>query len=402
MWSQGTRPVRRVRGVALSALLASSSLSCAHREAPATRSFLAAAPQGMSLDDLGRPYDRDFQRVQGPGGASLFPKAPAPAGTLQARMDHQFVTAEDEETLRANASAWTLSAGVGLSSKRRYASYRAYQVDRVHSVDDTTRMRNAPSNAVYYPWRIYVGRRYEVLFEGDEDSFDASARAELGVASGSIENFRLRKRIDSRIVAVGLRPRSEQAIFAKGPAEVEREYVQHDTPVPILVEWRVIPGRVDQVTPIKWRQRKQGCVGEPGCEPCAQWEVTAVEYTAPGRKRGGSGWDADGSAPDLILELRVGMSDASRTSGKFQDRVRATWQIDPSMTLDVGAQARLRVTDSDWAANDHVDLLTVEVPAEIPNGRLEMSGGAAVLSARCKDASTHEPSGPRFIPSPPQ
>lgn len=117
-----------------------------------------------------------------------------------------------------------------------------------------------------------------------------------------------------------------------------------------------------------------------GSDPCPTWAFDRVD-TAPGRKRSGSAWDADGSPPDLALELRSGT--ALRASEKFRDSKAASWSLAPPFVIDAGIELRLRVTDVDWAEHDVVNAVSVRVPGELEGGRFVLDGGAAVLRGHC-------------------
>ena len=106
--------------------------------------FIAAAPRGMSPNDLGRPYTADFIRLQGEDGQSLFPHAGAASKTSQNFMEHNFVIVDSERSLAAHASAWGLGGGMDTLTKQRYASYRALQIDSVFEIDDATAIRDSP------------------------------------------------------------------------------------------------------------------------------------------------------------------------------------------------------------------------------------------------------------------
>ncbi|MGB1016281.1 MAG: hypothetical protein ACPG4T_19245, partial [Nannocystaceae bacterium] len=340
-------------------------------------SFIAAAPRGMSAKDLGRPYTVDFVRLQGVEGQTLFPNAGTPSKTGQNIMEHSFVIAENERTLAANASAWGI-VGVGFSTKttQRYASYRAVQIDSVYEVDDTTELRQSRPHAIYYPWRIYYGRSYEVLFEGDADRFHAGVKAKIFMFSGGVDDFAGEYNLKQKTVGHGLKPATNRAIFAKTHQQIEQNYKQSTSPVPVLVEWREIPGRTGYQEDISWNA--------PKYKPCPEWEFDYIEWKIQKRKTSGSRWDADGSPPDVVLTLRSGSD--TRTSPK-REHYDVKWRVEPPLRVKPGATVSLYGRDRDLVADDRIDRLQVTVSEEYPNnrGRVEVhfESGGATMKGRC-------------------
>ncbi len=277
----------------------------------------------------------------------------------------------------------------------RFASYRAMQISEVYEIDDTTAMASAPRHAVYYPWRIYMGFSYEVVIHGAADRFHAGVKAALPMFSGSVEDFVGRYELELKARGRGLRPTHGRAIFARTAEALESSYsTSTDEPVPILVEWRRIPGREGHEERIEWVQLREGCAGERGCELCRRWSFDRVEVKFPRRKRDGWAWDADDSPPDTVLTLRAAEDD--RVSSKQQTYAR-TWTLDPPVTVPPGETLLLRAIDSDLMADDPMFVLQEEVSGTIEEGRLVLGSGTAVAVGRCVDphAGRSAEQGPR-------
>lgn len=373
----------------------SSSSESSTPASPAKRapgeSIVAPAPQGLSLNDLGRPFTRDFVRLQGTDGRSMFPRAEGPRRTPQHAFEHSVETIDSWEEWAAHAAAWGLAAGLGDARSTRFASYRAMQIAEVYEIDDTTAMSNAPRHAVYYPWRIYMGFSYEVVIHGAADRFHAGVKAALPGFSGSIEDFVGRYELQLKARGRGLEPSHGRAIFAKTAEQLESSYAASaDEPVPILVEWRRIPGREGHEQRIEWVELREGCAGEPGCESCRRWAFERVEVSFPRRKRDGRVWDADESPPDTVLTLRVGNDDRVSTKQEVYER---TWRLEAPVTVPTDETIVLRAIDSDLMADDFMFMLPAEVPGTIEGGRLELGAGTAVAVGRCVDprGSTRPP-----------
>ncbi len=343
--------------------------------------LIAPAPHGMSIDDLGRAFDHDFVRLQGEGGKSLFPQADAPRRSAQHALEHQLEVIDSREKWAAHVSAWTAKAGLDMTSGRRFASYRAVQIDEVFEVDDTTTMAPVPRNAVYYPWRIYTGRSYEIIVEGSEQRFHAVARADFEVFSGDIEAFAGRYDLEWRVVGRGLSPTRPGAIFARTARQIETSYeATRDASVPILVEWRRIPGRQGHTGAVAWVQLREGCPGKRGCEPCRRWSFDRVEVQFPRRKPDGRQWDADGSPPDTVMVLTAGRD---RYVSAKRERYARTWVMSSGVKVDVGDRLVLQALDSDLVADDPMFIVDAQVRGTIEAGRLDFGSGAVVAVGHC-------------------
>jgi hypothetical protein len=343
----------------------------------------ATAPLGMSLNDLGRPFDKNFQRLQGADGAILFQTSKQPAPTAQNLMKHELLIVEDGREFAANASAWGVVGSLGTSSTQRYASYRAISIRDVYEIDDTTAMRQAPKGAVYYPARIYYGHLYEVVLSGSEDTFDVGVAAQLGVFSGGIDRFAKQNNLKLQAIGRGLKPTTGKAIFARTQEEIEKNYgADGQDAVPILVEWRVIPKRTVAPQKIVWKQVEKNCAGNTGCEPCKRWEFFSIEYTAPQRNPLGNAWDALGGLyPDLVLFISAGGD--KRTTSEQQNRFYGSWNFDPSLEVDVGVKINISAIDVDMNANDPIADFSAQTPQRIDLGAFRI--GSATLYGQCID-----------------
>jgi hypothetical protein len=351
--------------------------------APALTVLRGTAPQGFSLNDLGRPFDENFQRLQGEAGASLFPKASQPVPTPQNLMKHELVIVEDENTFAANASAWGVEGKIGTGYTERYASYRAMIIRDVYEIDDTTAMRKAPKNALFYPIRIYYGHIYEVTLSGSEEDFNAGVAAELKIFNGGIERFAKNNNLTVQASGRGLKPTTGRAIFARTQEEIEQSYLADgQDAVPIIVEWRVIPNRSVSSQKIEWKPLEKNCAGIKGCEPCKRWGFYSISYTAPRKDSKGNSWDGPfDSVPDLVLSISAGND--KRTTSE-QSTFEAYWEFSPPLQVDSGEKIKIYVQDHDVDANDFVAEIRENMPQTLDDfGSFRM--GSAELSGYCID-----------------
>ncbi len=149
------------------------------------------------------------------------------------------------------------------------------------------------------------------------------------------------------------------------------------------MEWRVIPGRAAPNRSVAWKALRKGCRGQPGCESCARWAFKQIDYAAPGRKRSGHDWDADGSAPDITLSIQVGAD--RRGTSKKQDHRRGTWPLAPPLEVAAGERVTIVATDADLVANDRISSHAERVPATLKDGVFSFGAGSVVLRGACLD-----------------
>lgn len=322
--------------------------------------------------------------LQGEEGKTLFPSAGPPSVSPQAYMEHAFVLADSEEVLAAHASAWNLGAGFSTRTTHRYASYRAVQVTDVHEIDDTSPIREPPSNAIYYPWKVYMGHSYEVLIEGEASQFHAGVQADLFAASARIDDFVNKHHLLHHSVGYGLRPATGKAIFARTQEQIRDHYVaETDRPVPILVEWREIPGRKGRGEQIVWTQLEKGCPGRKGCEPCEEWEFDYIEWQLPQQDRNGEKWDRVNGLPDAVLTLTInGQSWPSPEREVYLYK----WKMPPKR-IRPGTNVHLTAVDKDGTDEEFMGSVRVKIQEYHEDqgigGKVVFENGSAFMTGRC-------------------
>lgn len=117
----------------------------------------ASAPRGIDESSLGAPVDSRFRPLQGEIGESLFPDAKVHR-VKERYVAEDAILMRDTLSLDANLAAWTLAdASIGDAEQTRFATYRAYEVVSVSTIDDRTEMDNVPPEAAFYISKIYWG-----------------------------------------------------------------------------------------------------------------------------------------------------------------------------------------------------------------------------------------------------
>lgn len=348
----------------------------------ASVSFLASAPQGLSMNDLGRPFNKNFQRLPGRDGATLFPLSPQAIVTPQNLMKHEVSIVEDAQLLYASASAWSLQGDIERVTENRYASYRAMFIQEVYEIDDSTEMRRVASDAVYYPARIYTGHSYESLFWGNADSFHTGLAASLLVAEGEIGSFAQRNKLKFKAIGRGLVPRFGNAIFSRDADDIEVNYeIKYNSAVPILVEWRTIPGRKIENMRFEWKKLKKGCNGKKGCEPCSRWSFSEIAYAPPESKANGNSWDADSSAPDVVISISAGMD--LRTTAQVSNSWNPSWEFSTPILVNANDTIATSIIDVDVMENDYIDSPSIVVPEYLDKGTLVLGAGSLRFYGVC-------------------
>ncbi len=233
-----------------------ATLSCAPARHPPPNGgemmqpVIATAPVGIGDSYLGVPLDAHFRPLQGPTARTLFPATQITRYPAN-QVSHETVIVSDSFALDANLSAWHLfDVGGGVANDRRFASYRAFQIEFVSALDDRVPMGPPPYGASFYPWKIYYGHAYEAVFSGTSHGFHAGIAAEFQAIGGDLQSFARTRSLEVRVVGVGLTPNNGQAIFARTPNDIRASYSAAGPAVPIFAEYRLIPG-----TPVPPRSR---------------------------------------------------------------------------------------------------------------------------------------------------
>jgi len=241
-------------------------------------SLITTAPDGISADDLGRTFDSSFQPLAGSG--ALF-KRKDPEKYPEFR--HSVSLVQDRITLDATVRTWGLTSDA--RRNRRLASYRAEQITEIYAVDDMVAPQKAPVSATYYLAKVFYGRSFEVRLSGDEKQFHSGLAGTFlaGKLDGGLKTFAEKNRLEFTAVGRGLRPKTGTALYAKQPSEIEENYtVEGIAPVPVEVEYRLIPGRaLPALDPIVWRKQLRyrvelSAVEAHGCDRTSACDLTVT------------------------------------------------------------------------------------------------------------------------------
>lgn len=128
------------------------------QDADGREDVLAAAPDDIGVEDIGRLFTRDFRPLVG-GTNSVLPRpgqglrAPRPLGTT----DRVLRVVETEWELRANARVWGLGgASLGAGAENRHAYFRAIALETLHEIDPRLAVPSVPEGAEWYVSAVYV------------------------------------------------------------------------------------------------------------------------------------------------------------------------------------------------------------------------------------------------------
>lgn len=219
----------------------------------------AAAPDGLSEKALGRPYSTAFQPLVGKEGKSVFPEAKVPIKSEASSFTLEFREIRNSHELAANASGWGVEASGSASSSKRHLYYRAVQITSAVEIDDTTEPRSVSATGAYYLRKIYYGRTYEVLISADASVLSGEVKAKILSFGGEVSAMKSKFNVTTQIFSRGLKPKAS-AIFATTDEEVRKAYTEdkeynYGNPVPILVEYRRVPGAAfDDFEEVIWQE----------------------------------------------------------------------------------------------------------------------------------------------------
>jgi hypothetical protein len=350
------------------------------------RIITAAAPEGFSMVHLGRPHDVDFELLSGKDGRELFRRAELRT-TMKESLRASFVDVADEEGFAAHASAWHLGRiGASVGRGKHYVSRRLVLVSDVVELDETRGPKKAPDRAVYYPFRVYRGWSYEVVCKLGAAGFSTELEQNFLIAEGGIEAFAEEHDLSCQAIGRGVQAKNSESMFASKLEELDRDF-RSGAPVPVLVEWRRIEGRVGhggQEVPLK-----TGCPGESGCEPCEQWSFSGLSWTIPESPQGGGSWDPGGSPPDVTVTLKS--EDGSAVTSGEQETLHFDWHLKTPFLISAGQQLQLVASDRDVDQDDPIFEFRGVVPRYLDEGEWVLHAGQLTMEGTCTLPRYDEP-----------
>ena len=99
--------------------------------------------------------------------------------------------------------------------------------------------------------------------------------------------------------------------------------------------------------------------------------LVVKEIRVPRTKLDGSPWDADGSAPDVVVKLRVGEREITAPT---QSAYKLAWNVPDIVTIHPGDSIRIEALDRDTGADDPIG--TIDVMFRRGTGPLKLGGDA--------------------------
>src|SRR4029077_4028689 len=183
--------------------------------APPGRSFNAHAPTGVDPRRLCVHSDASFHAA--PGAAPLFPQAGplVPVAVNRFNVDQKLVSTAEE--LAANAQAWAVDFNLSSLQRQRYAYFRAVQWTTAWELQPNGPMLQPPPWAVYYASKVYLGRSYVEVIQGDASTFDARAGIHFLQApvGASIGEYASAHHLTNHRAGAGFVPVGSGSMFAR-------------------------------------------------------------------------------------------------------------------------------------------------------------------------------------------
>jgi hypothetical protein len=100
---------------------------------------------------------------------------------------------------------------------------------------------------------------------------------------------------------------------------------------------------------------------------CEQWALSQITWTMPPKKDTGEDWDADRSAPDVVVRIDLGENRA--LSGPETKAYSGSWRLPQLVPFDVGTEVSIRAFDVDgWSPNDPGPSESIVVPSDPSQG----------------------------------
>jgi hypothetical protein len=212
---------------------------------PPEDTMFAIAPPGITHDDLGRPADEHF-KFDGPSLKAHCDRHRHNHLTIH---EPRMVVVDDGREGDANAAGWALP------ENRNELAWRAVELDEVHEAELTdSELGAAPADAVWYVWRMYVGRGFDAVLSADQGTFSPEAKSSSATATGLIPDFASSNGLSLNLIPRGLRPVGDP-VFARTPEEIDRAYKPDGKAEVVYVEWRRLPTAKTAPRAVDWSLR---------------------------------------------------------------------------------------------------------------------------------------------------
>jgi hypothetical protein len=199
------------------------------------------ASDGISEKDLGRPCDEKFHFIAGEAGQPIFAASTETRRHLTTVAG--YVQFGHTRELDLTLGVWGVDVGAGSTREQRYGIYRMYETSKVVEVDDRGKdPTTIPEGAQWYVGAIFFGYSVEEIAWGDSQSLHAGIAAKLATRDlGHFHAVVKQYALGNDIRARGLVGNNQQLQAIQSLADLA-SYQRAPTPVPILVEYRSIPG----------------------------------------------------------------------------------------------------------------------------------------------------------------
>lgn len=210
-------------------------------DSPGTQVFRVMATESISEKDLGRPCDEKFQFLPGEASEPIFDAASKPRN--HPTTSAGYVQFGNTREVDVALGIWGLDVGAGEREEQRYGLYRMHETKKVIEVDDRGKgPRAVPEGAQWYVGAIYFGYSIEEFTWGNRHSFHAGVGARLATKNlGKFHALVSQYQLSSLIRARGLEGTEQQLQTIRSLDDLAN-YRRAPDPVPILVEYRSIPG----------------------------------------------------------------------------------------------------------------------------------------------------------------
>lgn len=237
---------------------------------------------GIDENDLGAPFTGDLKPVH--GAPPLFEQKP-PRRVPRDDMQKSVMTLRSSSDFDAGFNYLFLKMSANHTTDNDYKVLRAMQVREVVRIDESARMRRPPNEATFYLAEVHRGASFDLLVEGTHSVMGAQLEILFAKAGGAATHVRENGSYRLKAFGLGLRDVTGEGIFAMTPEQIANSYRTGD-PVPVLLVFRTIPGRVHSPTKLAIPEpvidESMFNVGEQGYH---EWTVRPGRYWVEARSR---------------------------------------------------------------------------------------------------------------------
>jgi hypothetical protein len=206
---------------------------------------LAYAFSGIDERDLGAAFTAKLERIA--GAPHVFEER-APRWARRNEVDKHLLRAWDGSTLEAGVRFLFFGFGSATKLGHDQTVFHSREVEEIATLDESARMREPPSSAVFYLSAVHLGSCVDFVIDGDYAETGNKLSVLFGGGSASLKDVHMVGRYEISVRGLGVRDVSRDGIWTMTIDDIARSYRAERAPIELV--FTTIPGRIYRPVPV--------------------------------------------------------------------------------------------------------------------------------------------------------